>query len=277
MAERTFPTDVTLEICCKNRASAIELHKYMRTQDEGIKSNFVGIDRCNALCIEHKMRGNEIVLIEGRMESPITFMEDFIQMVTFLADKFQLRGVKLTYTDEEKKQTGVYTANAAGVTHQYLPLQHWPERCDGEMDYEYEDRLDDAWGEYHITDTTNDIPVLDKFAAEDPIDDEPEEKVAADEAKKESAGMTLNEYYTKKVENAIEAIAYIDSDFISKIGKAPEVLRQVVNLANAVLAIFQGEAGSELNDIEPLSGEFQEMNSAASDFKDALDNLAEYE
>lgn len=278
MAERTFPTDVTLEICCANCVNAEKLLRFMKTHGEGIMSNYVGIESCNALSIDNKMRGNEIVLIEGHMEAPIAFMDDFIQMLDYLTGKmdFKLRGVKLTYTDEEKKQTGVFTATAAGITHQYLPQNYWPDRCDGWTDYDYEDEIDDAFREHKITNTVNDVPVLDKFAAEDPIDDEPEEKVAADESEKHSDGITLNEYYAKKIENAIEAIAYIDSDFISKIGKAPEVLRQVVNLANAVLAIFQGEAGSELSDIEPLSGEFQEMNNAASDFKDALDNLSEY-
>lgn len=77
----------------------------------------------------------------------------------------------------------------------------------------------------------------------------------------------------KQIYDAIENISCINDDMISKLGKAPEMLKQVVHLADCLMAIWNGEANNELSEIDEVSDSIHEINSATCDLADAMRNI----
>ena len=77
----------------------------------------------------------------------------------------------------------------------------------------------------------------------------------------------------KQIYDAIENISCINDDVISKLGKAPEMLKQVVRLADCLMAIWHGEANNELSEIDEVSDSIHEINSATCDLADAMRNI----
>ena len=77
----------------------------------------------------------------------------------------------------------------------------------------------------------------------------------------------------KQIYDAIENISCINDDIVSKLGKAPEMLKQVVHLADCLMAIWHGEAGNELSDIDEVSDSIDVINRASCDLADAMRNI----
>ena len=77
----------------------------------------------------------------------------------------------------------------------------------------------------------------------------------------------------KQIYDAIEDISCINDDIVSKLGKSPEMLKQVVKLANCLMAIWHGEADHELSDIEEVADGIDVINRATCDLVDAMRNI----
>ena len=85
--------------------------------------------------------------------------------------------------------------------------------------------------------------------------------------------LEVNKDRMKQIYDAIENISCINDDMISKLGKAPEMLKQIVRFANCLMAIWHGEASNELSEIDEVSDSINEINSATCDLADAMRNI----
>ena len=73
--------------------------------------------------------------------------------------------------------------------------------------------------------------------------------------------------------DALSNISCIDADLISKLGLSDAVLRKVVHLADCLMAIFFGDPGDELSQIDDLSDNLKELNQATSNLNETLDSI----
>ena len=73
--------------------------------------------------------------------------------------------------------------------------------------------------------------------------------------------------------DALSNISCIDTDLIVKLNLSDAVLRKVVRLANCLMAIFFGDPGDELSQIDDLSDNLKELNQATSNLNETLDSI----
>lgn len=201
--------------------------------------------------------------------------QDVRGIVEALADKGKIHGISLGYTDVIHTWHGEWKVTCDSMTDTYLQKKFWPEMADcahcGNVEAMCNRDLTGcnecllaitrAFDEHNLQDVFK--YHNDKLKQEEEMD-----KDNLDRPKLEVSKERMKQIY-----DAIENISCINAPVITNLGKAPEVLTQVVKLADCLMAIWHGEADHELLDIDEVSSSIDEINSATCDLADALRNI----
>lgn len=201
--------------------------------------------------------------------------KDVRAIVNTLADQGKICGISLGYTDVAHKWHGEWKVTSDSMTDTYLPREFWPDVADcAHCDNVEAMCNNDLTGcdecllaICHAFDAHSKRETIkyhnDKLKQEEEMDKDNLDRPKLDVTKEE----------LKQIYDALENISCIDAPVITKLGKAPEVLTQVVNLANCLMAIWHGEAGNELSELDDVSESIHAVNSAVSDLADALRDI----
>lgn len=282
--ETKFNCQVNICIWCKSQAS-VDALRVMFSGTSDFKLRYVRIHQGNdntviTFPIFHDISMPEQGLFSCAVEGSIPNFPGLRDVVAF-AYEFtslckDLVGMEIEYMEAGSKSFGVFKATRDSILQRWVRPMDWPDidcqkncPCDGDDEIDCNnchDVLSEIL-EKNGTETTYTDTVCYGFVPEEEEDSE------MDMDNLDRPKLDVNKEQMKQIYDAIKDISCINDDIISKLGKAPEMLKQVVKLANCLMAIWHGEADHELSDIEEIADSIDVINRATCDLVDSMRNI----
>lgn len=284
--ETKYKCQINICIWCKSQAS-VDALKIMFSGTSDFRLRYIRIHQGNentvvTFPIFHDLSMPEQGLFSCSVEG---FISEFpgLRDVTACAYEFtslcnDLIGMEIEYMEVESKSFGVFKVTRENILQRWVRPMDWPD-IDCRKNCPYED--DDDTGKCtNCHDVLSDI--LEKQGTETTYSDtvcygfvpeEEQEETKMDMDNLDRPKLEVSKERMKQIYDAIENISCINDDMVSKLGKAPEMLKQVVHLADCLMAIWHGEAGNELSDIDEVSDSIDVINRASCDLADAMRNI----
>lgn len=284
--ETKYKCQVNIYIWCKSQAS-VDALKIMFSGTSDFKLRYIRIHQGNentvvTFPIFHDLSMPEQGLFSCSVEG---FISEFpgLRDVTACAYEFtslcnDLMGMEIEYMEVESKSFGVFKVTRENILQRWVRPMDWPDiDCRKNCPYEGDDDTGKCTNCHDVlsdilekqgTETTYTDTVCYGFVPE-----EEQEETKMDKNNLDRPTHTVTEEELRQIYDALQNISCINAPVITNLGKAPEVLTQVVNLAECLMAIWHGEAGNELSKIDEVSNSILEVNRATSDLADALRNI----
>lgn len=285
--ETKYKCQINIYIWCKSQAS-VDALKIMFSGTSDFKLRYIRIHQGNentvvTFPIFHDLSMPEQGLFSCSVEG---FISEFpgLRDVTACAYEFtslcnDLMGMEIEYMEVESKSFGVFKVTRENILQRWVRPMDWPD-IDCRKNCPYED--DDDTGKCtNCHDVLSDI--LEKKGTETTYSDTvcygfvPEEKQEETKMNMDNLDRpNLNKTTDKEkaqIFDALSNISCIDTDLIVKLNLSDAVLRKVVRLADCLMAIFFGDPGDELSQIDDLSDNLKQLNQATSNLNETLDSI----
>ena len=285
--ETKYKCQINIYIWCKSQAS-VDALRVMFSGTSDFKLRYIRIHQGNentvvTFPIFHDLSMPEQGLFSCSVEG---FIPTFpgLRDVTACAYELtslcnDLMGMEIEYMEVGSKSFGVFKVTRENILQRWVRPMDWPD-IDCRKNCPYEDD-DDTGNCANCHDVLSDI--LEKKGTETTYSDTvcygfvPEEK--QEETKMDMDNLdrpNLNKTTDKEkaqIYDALSNISCIDVDLIVKLNLSDAVLRKVVRLADCLMAIFFGDPGNELSQIDDLSDNLKELNQATSNLNETLDSI----
>lgn len=285
--EAKYKCQINIYIWCKSQAS-VDALKIMFSGTSDFKLRYIRIHQGNENTVVTFPIFHDLSMPEQGLFSCSVggFISEFpgLRDVTACAYEFtslcnDLMGMEIEYMEVESKSFGVFKVTRENILQRWVRPMDWPD-IDCRKNCPYED--DDDTGKCtNCHDVLSDI--LEKKGTETTYSDTvcygfvPEEKQEETKMDKDNLDRpNLNKTTDKEktqIFDALNNISCIDTDLIVKLNLSDAVLRKVVRLADCLMAIFFGDPGNELSQIDDLSDNLKELNQATNNLNETLDSI----
>ena len=283
--ETKFNCQVNICIWCKSQAS-VDALRVMFSGTSDFKLRYVRIHQGNdntviTFPIFHDISMPEHGWFSCAVEGSIPNFPGLRDVVAF-AYEFtslckDLMGMEIEYMEAGSKSFGVFKVTRDSILQRWVRPMDWPDidcrkncPCDGDDEIDCNnchDVLSEIL-EKNGTETTYTDTVCYGFVP----GKEEESEMNLDNLDRPNLNKTTDKEKAQ-IFDALSNISCIDVDLIVKLGLSDAVLRKVVRLADCLMAIFFGDPGDELNQIEDLSDNMKELNQATSNLNETLDSI----
>ena len=282
--ETKYKCQINIYIWCKSQAS-VDALKTMLSGTSDFKLRYIRIHQGNentvvTFPIFHDLSMPEQGLFSCSVEGFISTFPG-LRDVTACAYEFtslcnDLMGMEIEYMEVGSKSFGVFKVTRENILQRWVRPMDWPD-IDCRKNCPYED--DDDTGKCtNCHDVLSDI--LEKQGTETTYSDtvcygfvpEKESEMNSENLDRPNLNKTTDKEKAQ-IFDALSNISCIDTDLIIKLGLSDAVLRKVVRLADCLMAIFFGDPGDELSQIDDLSDNLKELNQATSNLNETLDSI----
>ena len=285
--ETKYKCQINIYIWCKSQVS-VDALKIMFSGTSDFKLRYIRIHQGNentvvTFPIFHDLSMPEQGLFSCSVEG---FISEFpgLRDVTACAYEFtslcnDLMGMEIEYMEVGSKSFGVFKVTRENILQRWVRPMDWPD-IDFRKNCPYEE--DDDTGKCtNCHDVLSDI--LEKKGIETtysdtvcygfvPEEEQEETKMDMDNLDRPNLNKTTDKEKAQ-IFDALSNISCIDTDLIVKLNLSDAVLRKVVRLADCLMAIFFGDPGNELSQIDDLSDNLKELNQATSNLNETLDSI----
>lgn len=283
--ETKYKCQINIYIWCKSQAS-VEALKTMFSGTSDFKLRYIRIHQGNentvvTFPIFHDLSMPEQGLFSCSVEG---FIPTFpgLRDVTACAYEFtslcnDLMGVEIEYMEVGSKSFGVFKVTRENILQRWVRPMDWPDiDCRKNCPYEDDDDTGNCSSCHDVlseilektgTETTYTDTVCYGFV---PEEEDPEMNL--DNLDRPNLNKTTDKEKAQ-IFDALSNISCIDVDLIDKLGLSDVVLRKVVHLADCLMAIFFGDPGDELSQIDDLSDNLKQMNEATDNLNETLETL----